>query len=144
MKVSTLTQFDCDLKDKQHAELLQLVHKNGTKTIEELCAKGERLLGQDNNLSRKAWHQDVVERLEFEKDQWRSGYYLISDMLITKLYTMYFLVISMRGNRWSAITVRMGKILCLLHHTTLYSFLLALAVYNIYVYYTIQHCTHSS
>lgn len=75
-KVSALAPFDCNVKDKQHAELLQFVksvHKNGAKTIEQLCAKGDKILGQDNNLLREAWRQDVVERLEFEQDQFNSG-----------------------------------------------------------------------
>ena len=55
------SHFDCDHKEKQH------IQKNGSKTIEELCMRGEILL--ENNLLRAAWHQDVVERLYFEKDQ---------------------------------------------------------------------------
>lgn len=75
-KLSALAPYNCDLKDKQHTELLQLVsliHKNGSQVIEELCSQGDRALGQESNLLRDVWHQDVVERLQYEKDQSKSG-----------------------------------------------------------------------
>lgn len=81
-KMST-PQFDCDLKDKQHTELLQLVKaidKHGSKTIEDLCAQGDKVLGEDNVL-REVWKQDVVERLHYEKDQRKSGTYVASIVL---------------------------------------------------------------
>ena len=71
-----LDPFDFDLKDKQHSELMEIVrtvHKKGAKTIEDLCARGEQVLGQDNNLLREAWKQDVLDRLDYEKDQHKSG-----------------------------------------------------------------------
>ena len=70
-KLSKVAHFDCDIGDKQPAELLEVVrtvNKNGSKVIEELCAKSDHLLGVDNNSLREVWHQDVVERLDFEKD----------------------------------------------------------------------------
>lgn len=75
-KVSALTPFTCDLKDKQHEELLQLVrliNRKGSKAVEELCLNGDKVLGQDQNLLRLAWQQDVIERLEYDKDQSSSG-----------------------------------------------------------------------
>lgn len=39
--------FDCDVSDKQHSELLDLVwsiNKNGSKAIDELCSKERRFL----------------------------------------------------------------------------------------------------
>lgn len=68
--------FNCDFKDKQHAELLQLVrsiHNNGSRIVEELCNQGDQILGQEQNLLRETWRQDVIERLEYEKDQSNSG-----------------------------------------------------------------------
>ena len=80
-KLSKVAHFDCDISDKQHTELLEVVRsmsKNGSKAIEELCAEGDRLLGVDNNSLREVWHQDVVERLECEKDQRKSGMLVIT------------------------------------------------------------------
>ena len=75
-KVSALTPYNFEVKDKQHAELLELVrtvHKKGSSAIEELCKKGDKVLGQEQNMLRQAWRQDVIERLEYERDQTKSG-----------------------------------------------------------------------
>ena len=75
-KLSHVAHFDCDVSDKQHSELLDLVwsiNKNGSKAINELCSEGEKILGVDNSPLRDVWHQDVVERLEYEKDQRKMG-----------------------------------------------------------------------
>ena len=53
------------------------VSKKGRKDIEELCEEGENFLGVDSPL-REVWQQDVIERLEFEKDQRRNGLSLIN------------------------------------------------------------------
>ena len=45
----------------------------GVGSSRELCAEGDRLLGVDNNPLKEVWHQDVIERLEYEKDQRKSG-----------------------------------------------------------------------
>ena len=69
-KLAKVAHFDCDLSDKQHTELLELVRsvdKNGSRVVEELYAEGDRL--PDNNPLKEVWHQDVIERLEYEKDQ---------------------------------------------------------------------------
>ena len=65
-----------NLSDKQHSELLQIVrtvNRQGSKAIDELCSRGDQLLGEENNPLRDVWHQDVVERLEYEKDQRKAG-----------------------------------------------------------------------
>ena len=74
-KLNRLAPFDCDVGDKQSAELLQLVssvHKNGSKVINELIEEGSHVLGEEN-LLKDSWHQDVVERLDYERDQQSSG-----------------------------------------------------------------------
>ena len=75
MKMTANTVFDCELNDKQHAEMLQVVRElnRNARAIDDLCAEGDRLLGSTDNLLRAAWHQDVIERLEFERDQAKSG-----------------------------------------------------------------------
>ena len=75
VKVQSLEPFNCDLSDKQHAEMLMLVKElnKNSKAIRELCDDGDKILGTDNNLLRAAWQQDVTERLEYEKDQCSSG-----------------------------------------------------------------------
>lgn len=73
---ATPTHFNFNVNDKQHCEILDLVQaieKKGSKTVEELCSQGDAVLGQDNNLLREAWRQDVKERLDYEKDQAKSG-----------------------------------------------------------------------
>lgn len=67
--------LECNLKDKQHAELLEIVkavNKTGSHVIEELCLEGDRLLNEENN---ELWKQDVLERLEYDKDQRRNSKY---------------------------------------------------------------------
>ena len=74
-KINRLNRFDCDVSDKQHAELLKLVksvNDKGSRVIQELINEGEHQLGE-NNLLKESWKQDVVERLSFEEDQRRSG-----------------------------------------------------------------------
>lgn len=85
-KLSSVSEFDCTLKDKQHEELLELVKaidKHGSKTIEELCMQGDKVLGESNML-REVWKQDVLERLKFENDQRKSGSY---NSAFTLMYT---------------------------------------------------------
>lgn len=51
-KLSKVAHFDCDISDKQHSELLELVcsiNNNGSRAIDELCAEGDRLLGVENH-----------------------------------------------------------------------------------------------
>ena len=53
--------------------MVRTVNRQGSKAIDELCARGDQLLGEENNPLRDVWHQDVVERLEYEKDQHKAG-----------------------------------------------------------------------
>ena len=74
-RIKKMQPFDCQVNDKQNAELLHLVSevgKNGSKVIDELIREGDKILGEDNIL-RDAWRQDVTERLEYERDQRKSG-----------------------------------------------------------------------
>ena len=74
-KLNRLQPFDCDVSDKQHAELLEFissVHKNGSKVINELIEEGNCVLG-DENVLKDSWHQDVMEWLDYERDQQKSG-----------------------------------------------------------------------
>ena len=76
-KVSALAAYDFNVDDEaQHDELLKLVRSvntHGSKAIEELCGRGDKLLGEGRNLLREAWRQDVIERLDYERDQSKSG-----------------------------------------------------------------------
>ena len=76
VKVSALAAYVFNVDDEaQHDELLTLVRSvtHGSKAIEELCGRGDKLLGEGRNLLREAWRQDVIERLEYERDQSKSG-----------------------------------------------------------------------
>ena len=69
-------RFDYDVSDKQHEELMQLVStisRSGSKAVLEMIAAGDRVLGEEGTALRQAWKQDVTERLEFEKDQSKTG-----------------------------------------------------------------------
>ena len=83
---------------KQHAELLEFVstvHKNCYKVINELIDEGGRVLGDDNVL-KDSWHQDIGERLDYEKDQQSSGMSKSSQLLI---HAHYFCAVTKnRGN----------------------------------------------
>ena len=74
-KLNRLQPFDCDVSDEQHAEPLDFVssvYKNGSKVIKELIEEDNWILG-DKNVLKDPWHQDIVERLDYERDQQRSG-----------------------------------------------------------------------
>ena len=82
-KLSALTPFDLEVDDAQHDELLQIVHsvqKSGSKAIEELCTRGDAVLGEEHNLLREAWKQDVIERIDYDADQSKSGKYNYYDL----------------------------------------------------------------
>ena len=53
-------------------KLVKELNKN-SNAVRELCECGDKILGSENNLLRVAWQQDVIERLEYEKDQCSSG-----------------------------------------------------------------------
>ena len=91
-KLSSVAHFD--VSDQQHAELLKIVHsvcKNGSKAVEELCTRGDQLLGQEYNPLREVWQQDVAERIQCEKDQLKSGGFSIVDCSFK--CTIYYLYI---------------------------------------------------
>jgi len=85
VKLHSLEPYNCELSDEQHSEMLELVktvNKN-KKAVNELCKRGDDILGgTENNLLCAAWHQDVTERLEYEKDQATSG-----NAIVIFLYT---------------------------------------------------------
>ena len=69
-----MDKYDCNISDKQHTEILQLVSSmKDSKAVHELIAEGDRILGEGQNALREAWEQDVVERLEIERDQAKAG-----------------------------------------------------------------------
>lgn len=75
-KLLSITHLDYDLNDKQHAEILEIVrsvNRRGSAVIEELCSKGDQLLSNECNPLREVWRQDVIERLEYERDQRKTG-----------------------------------------------------------------------
>ena len=75
--MSALATYDFNVDDEaQHDELLTLVRSvftHGSKAIEDLCGRGDKLLGEGRNLLREARRQDVIEHLEYERDQSKSG-----------------------------------------------------------------------
>ena len=74
-KLSSVVSLDYNLNDKQHTQLqiVRTVNHHGSKAIDELCSRGDQLLGEESNPLRDVWHQDVLERLEYEKDQRKAG-----------------------------------------------------------------------
>ena len=75
-KLNKLQLFECNINDRQHNELIQLVsaiQNKDSATVSQLISEGESMLGADNNILKDAWQQDVIERLHFEKDQSKSG-----------------------------------------------------------------------
>lgn len=93
-KLSKLQPFDCNINDRQHSELLQIVsaiQSKGSASVQQLICEGESMLGEDNNILKDAWHQDVIERIQFEKDQGRSGNKPYHLCVIHWLYIALFL-----------------------------------------------------
>ena len=88
-KLKKLGKFDCDVSDKQHEELVQLVSvASKSECVQELLAEGDRILGEDNNCLKQAWQQDVTERLEYERDQSRAGEY-VTEMSVSSAFKQY-------------------------------------------------------
>ena len=69
VKVQSLEPYNCDLSDKQHIEMLKLVKElnKNSNAVRELCECGDKILGNENNLLRVTWQEDVIERLEYEQ-----------------------------------------------------------------------------
>ena len=79
-----IESYDYNLNDKQHNELLQIVkeiQKKGSKSIQELIQKGEQAIRSDGNILKEAWQQDVIEHIEFEKDQRQASNFLLKLIL---------------------------------------------------------------
>ena len=74
-KLSSITDFEYDLSDKQHVKLTEIVRSvnKGSKAIEELSSRGDQLISSECNPLREVWCQNVVERLEYECDQWQNS-----------------------------------------------------------------------
>ena len=75
-KLNKLQPFECGINDHQHSELLQVVSAIMNKVsaaVNQLICEGEAMLGADNNILKDAWQQDVIERLDYERDQSQSG-----------------------------------------------------------------------
>ena len=71
------------------------------KVLTEADAKGQ------GEVLRNIWKMDVEERLQYYKDQKKSGMCIILNLFICS----YFIVVTGRkGNRWSMITFRMGML----------------------------------
>ena len=57
-----------------NTEILQLISSmKDSKTVHELITEGDPILGEGQNALREAWEQDVVERLEYKRDQAKAG-----------------------------------------------------------------------
>ena len=96
-KLSAVAHFDFDVNDKQHAELLlivQSVSQTGSKVVEELCARGDQILGQEVNPLREVWHQDVTERVKYEKDQLQSGVFTYVMVNVICCFNFFFSMFS--------------------------------------------------
>ena len=53
----------CDVSDKQHAEILELVSKvHDSGAVQQLISEGDQILGEDHNAYAlwQAWKQDVT------------------------------------------------------------------------------------
>lgn len=84
-KVNKLQPFNCTVSDKQNDELLQLVtsvSKKGSKVIQELIDEGDKALGE-NNVLKESWQQDVIERLQFDSDQHKTGGYIACYLILS-------------------------------------------------------------
>lgn len=82
VKVNCIESDDYNLNDKQHNELLQIVkeiQRKGSESIKELIKKGQQAQG---NMLEEAWKQDVMDRIEFEKDQRKAGTQLGTQFVI--------------------------------------------------------------
>ena len=62
-KLNKLQPFECNINDRQHNELIQLVsaiQSRGSATVNQLISEGKSMLGADNNILKGAWQQDVI------------------------------------------------------------------------------------
>lgn len=52
-KLKGLDKYQCDISDKQHAEIMQLVTTvNDSEAVRQLIAEGDSVLGEDRNALR--------------------------------------------------------------------------------------------
>lgn len=100
-----------ELKDESDESLLNVtshIQNHSRAQLEELLA-GADGMGKDDIL-RQTWRQDVEERIQFKKDQEKNGW---SHNYIMHLCTLFCQSINVaagsKGNRWSLITIRMGR-----------------------------------
>lgn len=107
-------ELEYDVSDKQHAELLEIVESidtNGKKVVDELCDKFDGLPGfsGDSNPLREVWQQDVIERLQYKRDQTKNckSQSYADKQCLSHIFSRATAT-SNRGIKWSAITIRMG------------------------------------
>ena len=113
-KLNKLQPFECNINDRQHNELIQLVsaiQNKDSATVNQLISEGESMLGADNNILKDAWQQDVIERLHFEKDQSKSGNNTNCVYVAQFMVVFFFQSKGTGENKWSQITIRMSKFL---------------------------------
>ena len=52
----------------------------GERYFKEISSEGEKILGVDNSPLGGVWYQDVVERLEYGKDQRMTGMLTVTSL----------------------------------------------------------------
>ena len=104
---------DVILDDEQHQEMAMAVQK-----IEELANSELQQLFQEagvhgaGNDIQRAWEEDKNKiQIQFNSDQQRTGIYvlLLYHVHTYHTYMLHNVVTGKRGNRWSPITIRIGK-----------------------------------
>ena len=104
-----MSLYDIDLNNATNEEMITLTSQISKKSVSELTklfTEAERAGKAD--LLKQTWKQDVEDRIKFFEDQKKNGLFNI----VKKphpLFCFCVIVTSYKGNRWSLITIRMGK-----------------------------------
>jgi len=112
VQVKRLTGYDVNVNEATHEDLIKLtseIYHKSKGELHKLLSEAEKH-GKEE-LLKETWRQDVEERLSFQKDQKKNGK---TESCFRQVFELFCTVVSgKKGNRWSLITIRMGK--CKLH-----------------------------
>lgn len=104
-KLEKYSDADVTLNDEQHDEMCSVVERISNKDFDKIFLEGnEHGVG---DLMKEIWYTDSKrQQQQFLQDQSKNGSYIL---FYCCLCFVIFLVTGAQGNRWSIITIRIGK-----------------------------------
>ena len=108
-KLGRYSELDVVLNDDQHEEMCLIVRGISDEELGKVFLEGsEHGVGE---LMNEVWYTDSkCQRQQFLHDQSKNGKQGLSTISTPHLQKIFLLVSGARGNRWSMITIRIGKL----------------------------------